>query len=304
MVDTWRGILRVRKWPKKRPGPQTPQERFWVDWFSQANRLAKYADAASQIRAKELTKGTGLYPRDVLLAAMRGRLYTWIDETGWKWYSMAAVGDISESLDVLAQKIGSVLVRATDRWRAPPAGDVGDVLTYQGPADAPTWTPPAGGGGTSTEVIPGTPIVPDNTESEYILNVKPYMRVEIVLDLIAFAFSSRPYFRFSVDDGVTYKNGAPDYREIFLFSASSGTTLRDKIFTTNAIWPNDHLAKASFNNLRLDRATYAVTGARAGSSSGVRDGFARFDGPVTHIKVFSDPVANFTAGRIRAVGLR
>ena len=147
MVDTVRGVLRVRKWPKKYGKPRSALQAWWIDWFKQANLLAKYADPMSQRRAIELTKGSGLYPRDVLLQAMRGRLYVWRDETGWKWYPVAAIGDISESFDVLAQTVGSVLVRATDRWRSPPAGIAGDVLTNQGPGAPPEWAAGGGGGG-------------------------------------------------------------------------------------------------------------------------------------------------------------
>ena len=146
MVDTVRGVLRVRKWPKKYGKPRSALQAWWIDWFKQANLLAKYADPMSQRRAIELTKGSGLYPRDVLLQAMRGRLYVWRDDTGWKWYPVAAIGDISESLDVLAQTIGSVLVRATDRWRSAVAGNPGDVLTYQGNAAPPEWVTPAAAG--------------------------------------------------------------------------------------------------------------------------------------------------------------
>lgn len=146
MVDTVRGVLRVRKWPKKRGTPKSALQRWWIDWFRQANLLAKYADGMAMARAIEMTRQTGLYPRDVMLSAMRGRLYVWADETGWKWYPMAAVQDISDSLDVLAQTIGSVLVRATDRWRAPPVGVVGDVLTNQGVGAPPVWQAPAAGG--------------------------------------------------------------------------------------------------------------------------------------------------------------
>ncbi len=103
--------------------------------------LAKYADAMSQTRAKEMAAGSGMYPRDILLKAMRGRLYWWIDQDGWKWYSVAAVNDISEALDVLAQTVGDVLVRATDRWRAPLIGAAGTVLTNQGPGLPPAWQP-------------------------------------------------------------------------------------------------------------------------------------------------------------------
>lgn len=147
MIDTFRGALRVRKWPKKRGPPKSELQAFWVDWFVQANRLAKYADGLAQARAIQMTKGSGLYPRDVHLMAMRGRLYTWSTPDGWRWYSMAAIGDISESLDVLAQTVGDILVRATDRWRPPPAGNPGDVLTNAGPGSPPGWAAPSAGGG-------------------------------------------------------------------------------------------------------------------------------------------------------------
>lgn len=147
MIDTVRGVLRVRRWPKKRGRPKSALQRWWNDWFKQANLLAKYADGLSQANAISMTKGTGLYPRDVLLSAMRGRLYWWIDETGWKWFPMAALQDISNALDVLGQTIGDVLVRAGDRWRPAADGSAGFVLTHKGPADAPVWELPSGGGG-------------------------------------------------------------------------------------------------------------------------------------------------------------
>lgn len=147
MIDAVRGVLRVRKWPRKRGAPTSERQLYWIDWFRQANLLAKYADPMSQARAKIMTAGTGLYPRDVLLSAMRGRLWHWADSSGWKWYSMAAIGDISESLDVLAQTLGDVLVRAGDRWRSAGSGDLDDVLTHQGPDNPPAWLPGGGGGG-------------------------------------------------------------------------------------------------------------------------------------------------------------
>lgn len=156
MVDTVRGQLRVRKWPKKRGTPKSALQRWWIDWFRQANKLAKYVDAATARRAIDLTAGTGMYPRDIILSAMRGRLYSWVDQTGKKWHSMAAIQDISDSLDVLAQNIGDVLVRAADRWRAPPAGLIGDTLTYQGPDDPPIWTAPSAGGGGPTCLLTNT----------------------------------------------------------------------------------------------------------------------------------------------------
>lgn len=139
MIDTVRGTLRVRKWPKKRGTPTSPKQLFWIDWFRQANLLAKYADGMSQARAIQMSEGWPLYPRDILLKAMRGWLYDFTDTTGWRWFSMAAIGSVSESLDALAQTVGSVLVRSTDRWRAVVPGAIGDRLTYQGDTAPPTW---------------------------------------------------------------------------------------------------------------------------------------------------------------------
>ncbi len=149
MIDTFRGVVRIRKWPKKRGPPKSEAQRFWVDWFKQANHLAKYADPLTQIAAIELTRGTGWYPRDVILKAMRGRLYWFTGADGWRYYPMAAIGDISEALDVLAQSVGSVLVRAADRWRTPDPGSINDVLTLIGTPAIPIWKAPTGGGGFS-----------------------------------------------------------------------------------------------------------------------------------------------------------
>ena len=146
MIDTVRGVIRVRRWPKKPGPPRSALQRWWMDWFTQANLLAKYADPMSQARAIQMTKGSGLYPRDVLLKAMRGRLHWWADETGWKWFPMAATQDVSNSLDTVAQVVGSILVRALDRWRTPPVGVLGDVLTHQDVDQPPIWQAPSGGG--------------------------------------------------------------------------------------------------------------------------------------------------------------
>ncbi len=140
IVDNYRGVRRVRAWPKKRGKVKSPLQQFWVDWFKTANFLAKYASSSDIRRAKELTQGTAWYPRDILIRAMRGRLFYWTDETGKTFYPVAALSDISDTLDVLAQEIGNILVRAADRWRAPADGAEADVLTYH-PLAPPDWQP-------------------------------------------------------------------------------------------------------------------------------------------------------------------
>lgn len=66
MVDTINGKLRVRKWPVKRGQPKSEQVRIQNDRFASAQRLAKTAPFQLVNRLIDATKGTGLYPRDLL----------------------------------------------------------------------------------------------------------------------------------------------------------------------------------------------------------------------------------------------
>ncbi|MBW8018009.1 MAG: hypothetical protein FVQ82_17710 [Planctomycetes bacterium] len=145
IFDTARGVGRMRAWPRKRGPPTNPITQQWNLWFKVANYLAKYASSYDISRAKELTEGTKLYPRDIILSAMRGRLFWFTDEDGNKWYPYMALIDISESIDVLAKAVGDVLVRGQKFWGAPPPGNEGDRLTYH-PGSTPDWQPAGGGG--------------------------------------------------------------------------------------------------------------------------------------------------------------
>lgn len=70
IVDSSRGQLRIRKWPRKRGTPKSAKVRLQNAWFKNANMLAKHCAASQQVSAIEMTKGTGLYPRDLLLKCM------------------------------------------------------------------------------------------------------------------------------------------------------------------------------------------------------------------------------------------
>lgn len=304
MVDTVRGALRVRKWPKKYGKPRSALQAWWIDWFRQANLLAKYVDGMTAARAITLTKGTGLYPRDIILKAMRGRLYYWTDENGKKWFPMAAVQNITDTLDVLAQTVGSVLVRAVDRWRAPDPGNLNDVLTLQGTPPVPAWSPGAGGGaGVVQEALSESPINPDNTQNSYEFAVEGYFTVDIMLDNIGFAGSTTPDFLFSIDGGLTYETGGAAYRNLALSASAEASAdnawinFRDLNATTN------HHGTITFTSLNAGRASWQGFGSRS-TSVKAHAGFANFDGPITNIKIKSTSGANFNAGVIRAVGLR
>ena len=303
MVDTVRGVLRVRKWPRKYGKPRSALQAWWIDWFKQANKLAQYADGMTQARAIAMTKGSGLYPRDVMLKAMRGRLYVWADETGWKWYPMAAIQDISDSLDVLAQTVGSLLVRATDRWRSVVPGNVNDVLHYKGDTAPPEWLPVATGAGVEQRELPATPIVPDGTANSYDLDVTSYATLAITLDGIGFASGAFTQIQFSTDGGVTFHAGGADYfntkltagadsnvqQAYWTFAASAGTT--------------NHICQMNVTNLRAGRAMFLGIVTRSSADAMHRSGIVNFDGPITDVRIKSDTGANFNAGAIRITGL-
>ncbi len=304
MVDTVRGVLRVRKWPRKRGTPTSERQLYWINWFKQANLLAKYVDAASMIRAIQLTKGSGMYPRDVLLKAMRGRLYTWQDQSGKVWYPMAAVQDISESLDVLAQAMGSVLVRAADRWRAPPVGADGMVLTHRGVDDPPEWRAPAGGGGISSEAILGTPIVVDGTKSFYDIDVESYASLSLSFFPLKWNISDQPAIRFSIDGGTTFKTGAGDYRMAHVTHAASGYSLRSYALLSTGNSTSPHYCYYRFNGLRAGPCVWVGTGSRSTTWAAQYSGAFIFTEPITHIRVMGLGGNNMISGTIYMVGDR
>jgi len=302
MIDTFRGVLRVRKWPAKYGKPRSALQAWWVDWFKQANLLAKYADPMSQARAIEMTKGSGMYPRDVLLKAMRGRLYFWSTPDGWKWYSVAAIQDVSDSLDALAQVVGSVLVRATDRWRSVVPGAIGQVLTYQGAAAAPIWAGAGGGAGVEQAELAGSPIVPDGTKSEYIFDVTDLAEITVTWLALGFASSAGLLMRFSVDGGVTYKSTVGDYQHQSMTPTAASAATSSAFVAFASPGTTGHAGTFNMTGIQTSRASYVANTNRAGSSGALRTGFTNFAGPITHLKLIATPVVNFNAGTIKLIG--
>lgn len=141
MVDTFRGTPRIRKWPKKRGKNLHPKTLKQMEWFSQANKLCRYIDPAQLAIAKRVTAGTPLMPRDILLMAMSGRLYSVELEGRGEIYPVAAINDVSRSLDVIAQKPGDMMARGPTFWQRITPGPAGQVLTSVGPNDAPRFEP-------------------------------------------------------------------------------------------------------------------------------------------------------------------
>jgi hypothetical protein len=67
VIDTVRGSVRVRKWPKARGKPRSRQTQLQNEWFADIMRKLKYLPSDAVEFAIQASKGTGLYPRDVLM---------------------------------------------------------------------------------------------------------------------------------------------------------------------------------------------------------------------------------------------
>ena len=167
----------VSAWPNKRPHVLPPHTATQSEWFKQANILCKYLAPELQVSAKQATKGTPLYPRDVLIACMRGTLFYTTAKDGTKTFSMATRRAVSDSLDVLSQLTGSLIYRGAEFWEAvgiPNAA--GDVLT----ADVnklPVWLPPAGGSGGNLVKIAQVDAPTSGAISFSGLDLTPYSKV-------------------------------------------------------------------------------------------------------------------------------
>ncbi len=155
------GTAIVQAWPKGRGRPRNPVTIEQNLRFKEANTLAKYAPSDDQWMAIEVTKNGPLYPRDLLMSAMFGRLFETLTVDGRRMVSMAVIEDISSDLDLLGSGVqGAVLFRGQDLWQEVGPGAVGDVLTSGGPAANPFWG--AGGGGSGKYIATNNPgINPD-----------------------------------------------------------------------------------------------------------------------------------------------
>lgn len=136
----------VTTWPKKRPTPRNAKEADARSMLQVATIASLYMDAHQTLFSRELSKRTGLAPRDHLMMALFNRVGHWTLRDGRKLYSMASIQDVSALLDTLGQVPGDILVRGKDWWYRLPPGNPGDVLTVD-PDGMLTWLPASGGGG-------------------------------------------------------------------------------------------------------------------------------------------------------------
>lgn len=143
---TWRGQLVARAWRKPMSEATKRKTADAREWFRQANLASKYTAAEEQAWSRAITRGGPFLPRDAIMAALAGRMYTHVITPSGVKYSMALRQDISEALDAITQQKGAMLIRGPNGWGALPEPPPGHILMSMGPNQAPAWVPIAEAG--------------------------------------------------------------------------------------------------------------------------------------------------------------
>lgn len=147
MYDVSRGVLRVRGWPKKRGTPKSQTTRDQMEWFRQAQWATKFWPPEIVTEITQAVRGTPLLPRDIMTMQMSGRMFMISTSDGRKIYPVVAMTEVSESLDVISQVPGAMLIRGESLWFGLLPGPSGYVLTSAGEGLPPQWTETGGGSG-------------------------------------------------------------------------------------------------------------------------------------------------------------
>lgn len=148
--NTWRGLLIVKKWPRKRGKRGTPAQMAARAEFTKMVRAVQAMIVEDQVAAHDLATGTAFTWRDVLSSAMTMNL---VDvEIPLDFTAQAA-------LDTIIATPGAILLRGATKWVGLAPQGAGQVLTMV--AGFPDWeplpVPPPGPGGWSLLTLDSAP---------------------------------------------------------------------------------------------------------------------------------------------------
>ncbi len=146
MVDTVRGSIRVRKWPRPRGENRPAIQKFWSDWLRQVMLLYKYAPSREKIIWAEAVRNMPVKITDLYMQTMRGTLWVLEGPDGTVIYPEVLREKVASSLDSIIQLPGGMLVRGETLWQGiEPAGSSGLVL-FTDDTVIPKWGTPVEAG--------------------------------------------------------------------------------------------------------------------------------------------------------------
>lgn len=275
MGDMVRGVERVRAWPRKRGKSKTQQQKEQTEAFRQAQWAFKYQDAAVIETITEMVAGTPLMPRDLFLMMVSGRAFAFQHEGEPIQYSMAALQDVSESLDVIDATPGHMLVRGPQFWEGQPV--------------------PGGGGGTSAWTLLDdktitTPI------SRWPVSVAGFNDLMFILMNVTTSSSGNRVVEVSVDGGVTWLTTLGDYT-FFSTAGVLANTVGVSIHGTASSAARGGVSRiynAQNNGLPKVWNSMINTGALAGF-------IAASTAPITNVR-YGNTAGNMTGGRLITLG--
>lgn len=317
VVSTWRGLTVVSRWPSRRKRPLHPKTVAQADWFQQAATLTKYLDPEFQTAARNAVKDTPLYPRDVAMMQMAGTLMAFKHDGERTLYSMATRTKVSESLDVLGDELGGVLVRHGEFWVPAVPTAAGEILVAQGSGQPPKWQAGGGGSGGFWQVIDSIPIDGSGIMDVSGMDLSSYKRIELMLeDLTTDTDQDHVDFQFYISGSLVTSG----YRYSIHTESSTNSAVQYRNSSTSAIRldgastlfalgnaAGEYLAfkggidtPASSNQKAMDfRSQYVQPSGAIAQTTGVGGLFST--GEITGFKVFAN-AGQLQSGNLTIIG--
>lgn len=128
--------------PRRVPTPRSPAEAFNRSQLYWSTQVVKLMDAYQRDTSTWLARNTQLAAQDFMYICLFGRLGHMVRRDGKVIYSMAAMQDVSKTIDAIWQLKGGILVRGETWWEGLAPGSAGQVLTMSS-SDEMGWETPA-----------------------------------------------------------------------------------------------------------------------------------------------------------------
>lgn len=146
IVQTEHGTY-ARSWPRQATQGENAKKLASCNLFIERTVAMKKEDARAQMAAREMSQNTALLPRDVQMMVMANTAYQAFLLDGKIYMPMNTVYDVSDSLNIIGQVNGDLMIRRAGLWSVVPLGDPGEVLTCTGDDRLIDWAPGGGAGG-------------------------------------------------------------------------------------------------------------------------------------------------------------